>query len=522
MKQLNTGVSPIAAAVRLCLAAAAAGLLGSAMAAPATSRVIVSYKDGGADTLKAAIAAAHGTVKHEISDSNDIAVELPTSELAKLAKHPSMDYIEQDVKRYPMALTSPSTKPYKAGQLVPYGIKMVQADQLPDTYAGNRMVCIIDSGYNLAHEDLSGNHVTGEYDPKGTGWWYNDDNHHGTHVSGTIAGINNTGTGVVGVMPNRKIRLHIVKVFDAAGWAYSSTLAAAARKCGKAGANVISMSLGGPDASRAERRAFEHLESKGVLSVAAAGNDGDSTISYPAGYSSVMMVAAVDENKQWASFSQFNAKVEIAGPGVNVLSTVPMNTGSVAALTVGTGSVSASAMSGSPRGTVSAALADMGIGDAVNTAMAGKVCLIKRGTISFGDKVLNCQTSGGVGAIVFNNVPEGLDGTLGDTVTTIPSVAVSGADGDLLVAKVGQTATIAITPISYEYYSGTSMATPHVAAVAALVWSYFPSCSGDEIRRSLRKSALDLGDPGRDDKYGHGLVQARAAYERIAHKGCGN
>jgi subtilisin family serine protease len=75
---------------------------------------------------------------------------------------------------------------------------------------------------------------------------------------------------------------------------------------------------------------------------------------------------------------------------------------------------------------------------------------------------------------------------------------------------------------NYAYYDGTSMATPHVSAVAALVWSYFPTCTGAQIRSSLDKSALDLGPAGRDVKYGFGLVQAKAAYDRIKSQGCGN
>jgi subtilisin family serine protease len=126
----------------------------------------------------------------------------------------------------------------------------------------------------------------------GTGWWYTDENHHGTHVAGTIAAINNSGVGVVGVNPNKQLKLHIVKVFGAAGWAYSSTLATAANKCGAAGANVISMSLGGGAKSITEQKAFDSLQTKGVLSIAAAGNDGNTVVSYPAGYASVMMVGA--------------------------------------------------------------------------------------------------------------------------------------------------------------------------------------------------------------------------------------
>ena len=144
MTHMNTGVTTIHAAVRLCIAAVAAGVLGSAAAAPATSRVIVAYKDGAAAKVKDAVNAGHGSVKLEITDMNAMAVEMPTAALAGLAHNPNVDYVEADVKRYPLALTSPSAAPYLGGQLVPYGIKMVQADQLPDTYAGNRMVCIID------------------------------------------------------------------------------------------------------------------------------------------------------------------------------------------------------------------------------------------------------------------------------------------------------------------------------------------------------------------------------------------
>jgi len=75
---------------------------------------------------------------------------------------------------------------------------------------------------------------------------------------------------------------------------------------------------------------------------------------------------------------------------------------------------------------------------------------------------------------------------------------------------------------SYELFNGTSMATPHVSAVAALVWSYFPKCSASQIRSTLDKSALDLGAPGRDPYYGYGLVQAKAAYDRIRTMGCNN
>jgi subtilisin family serine protease len=282
------------------------------------------------------------------------------------------------------------------------------------------------------------------------------------------------------------------------------------------------MSLGGPVPKTVEKNTFTQLQAAGILSIAAAGNGANTQTSYPAGYAAVMSVAALDENKAWASFSQRNKDVEIAAPGVSVLSTVPMGSGSDPALTVGSTVYAPGSMDGSPNGSVSAPLADFGLGDAVNTSVAGKVCLIQRGNIAFSDKVLNCQNSGGVGAIVYNNVAGGFAGTLGGVATTIPSVTASDTEGAAMKGQLGQTASIAITATNYAYFDGTSMATPHVSAVAALVWSYFPSCTGEQIRQSLNKSAKDLGTAGRDVKFGFGLVQAKAAHDRIASVGCGN
>ncbi|MBZ2208921.1 S8 family serine peptidase [Massilia soli] len=518
MNQLLIGASTFTAAI---LALGVAGAGAARAAAPETTRVVVAFKPGAAAPVKAAVGAARGQVKRDLPGMNAIAVEIPARALRGLRNNPQIEFIEEDVKRYPLALAAPSNKPYLPGQLVPYGIRMVQADQLPDNYAANRMVCIIDSGYDRAHEDLAGNSASGVYDA-GTGWWHTDENHHGTHVAGTVAAINNSGTGVVGVAPNRQLRLHIVKVFGAEGWAYSSTLAAAANQCGSAGANVISMSLGGARPSQLEIRAFMALASKGVLSVAAAGNDGNRAISYPAGYPSVVMVGALDQNKAWAAFSQFNSKVELSAPGVGVLSTVPMGGGAEASLTVGRSAYAPGTMAGSPFASASAPLADFGLGDAVDAALNGKVCLIARGSVDFATKVANCQRSGGVAAVVYNNVPGGFSGTLGATVTSIPSVSAADTEGAAMMGQLGQLATVAVKPVHYAYYDGTSMATPHVAAVAALVWSYFPSCTAAQLRSSLGKSAQDLGAPGRDERYGHGLVQAKAAYDRINTLGCGN
>ncbi|MDH3276071.1 MAG: S8 family serine peptidase, partial [Gammaproteobacteria bacterium] len=354
-------------------------------------RVVVSYKAGGKGPVMAALSSSKGKVHHELDRLNAVAVTLPAAALNGIGRNPHVEYVEADVLRYPLAQTTP------------YGIPMVQADQVGYTSAGNQKVCIIDSGYELAHEDLPGNIVDGT-DDSGTGNWYTDENGHGTHVAGTIAALNND-TGVIGVAPNGNLQLHIIKVFGANGWAYSSTLANALGKCEDAGATVVSMSLGGSRASRTERRAFDNAFGRGVLSVAAAGNDGNTRHSYPASYDSVISVAAIDSTKTVADFSQQTDQVELAAPGVAVLSSVPTGTGSNVSVVVASTGYEAIGMDGSATGTGTGTLVDCGLGTSTCSGSAGAVCLIQRGDIAFSDKVLACQEGGGVAAIIYNNVP---------------------------------------------------------------------------------------------------------------------
>jgi subtilisin family serine protease len=546
MKTQNHPVSSLRNAALICAIAAAGMLAGPASAAPA-QRFIVAFKAGAADHANAAVIRARGNVKRKISGMNAMSVEMSAAAVDALRADPNITYVEEDVVRFIPELEMPagatgdggtdlspasnpaSGKSYYLGQHVPYGIGMVQADQLPNaaSLAGNRKICIIDSGYDRAHEDLNNNGaVTGEYDA-GTGWWNTDENSHGTHVAGTIAAQNNSGIGVVGVLPSRQLRLHIVKVFGADGWAYSSELADAANKCAAAGANIINMSLSGPAPSTTEQAAFDALAARGILSFAASSNAGTTAPRWPAGYASVVSVGALDSNKQWATFSNYNPKVELSAPGVNVVSTVPMNTATASELKVGATIYYPGAMTFSPRATRTAPLADFGLGTAVNAAVAGKVCLIERGVVSFAIKVANCEASGGVGAVIYNivsptNTGGSFTGTLGAPGSTIPSVTASAAEGAAMKAQLGQLATVTVRGDHYAAFNGTSMATPHVAAVAGLVWSYFPMCSAQNIRNALAATAEDLGTPGRDDKFGYGMIRAKAAYDYLASQGCQN
>ncbi len=454
-------------------------------------------------------------VKAEFPQMNIIAAELSAADINALSNNANVEYVEEDLQRHFMAQTQP------------YGIAMVQADQVNDSVAsaasGGKKICIIDSGLDLPHEDMGSKYgtINGTND-SGTGNWFDNGGPHGTHVAGTIAALNN-GIGVRGVIGSDP-SIHIVKVFNESGWGYSSDLVSAINTCKNNGADVINMSLGGTGSSVTEQNGIQAAYDAGVLLIAAAGNSGSATSttdaeSFPASYDSVMSVAAIDSNKALADFSQKNAQVEIAAPGVDVYSTYPEGLGSVVEVSVAGVAYTSNAMEN--QGTASGTLYNFGTGEAIDTSASGKICLIQRGNISFHDKVKACEDSGGLGAILYNNVAGSFSGTLGTSnVTTIPAVTVSDTDGAAMLANVGSNASINIGAGNYGKMSGTSMASPHVAGVAALVWSHHPSCTNAQIRTVLNTTAQDLGAAGRDVKFGYGLVQAKDAIDYITANGC--
>lgn len=499
-RSLRTSLISSLAAVVLAAGASQA----VAQSSNSDNRYIVSFTPGKSAQAQAAIKQAGGKVVLDLSRHRAMAVELPQRALQALSNNPNVEYVEADAKRYLLA------------QRQPYGISAVQADT-PTIYQptadGGKTVCVIDSGYDLGHPDLPTNIIGGQNPVNtnvGSGTYWSDENGHGTHVAGTIAAVDNA-VGVVGVN-SKGILLKIVKVFGASGWAYSSSLIAAHDECEAGGAVITNMSLGGSFKSRTEERAFS---TSSLLNIAAAGNDGNTRKSYPASYGSVMSVAAVDENNLVASFSQQNDAVDIAAPGVSVLSTVPRGTGSEASVTVAGNRIEVNAMDGSPNGSATGNLVDCGLGESCSAA--GAVCLIERGSISFVEKVEACEDGGGIAAVIYNNEPGPLLGTLGTVVTSIPSVGISDTEGADLLASLGSPAEVVLGPSDYAYFDGTSMATPHVAGVAALVWSQADTfgCSKEDIRTALEVTALDLGDTGRDNAYGHGLVQAKAAIDYL-------
>ncbi len=151
-----------------------------------------------------------------------------------------------------------------------------------------------------------------------------DDNEHGTHVSGTIAGRGNGGPPVLRRQPP-KATLIAVKVLDADGAGRLSDIVKGVDWATKARADVINLSLGGLMGSPALERAVERALAAGVVVVAAAGNSGPSpdTVGLPGGYPGVIAVAASDENDRVAAFSSRGDQIAFIAPGVNIRSTIP-------------------------------------------------------------------------------------------------------------------------------------------------------------------------------------------------------
>lgn len=193
--------------------------------------------------------------------------------------------------------------------------------------SGGTRVGVLDTGIDRAHVDLLSKTKACAMAITALGivteGTCSDDHSHGTHVAGTVAAIANNSVGVAGVAPNAE--LAVFKALNGAGAGfYDDVIAGIHWLHTTGGARVISMSLGGPKDKALDAELAEASKA-GVLLVAAAGNDGDSTANYPAYHPDVVSVAATDRNDRSAWFSNCNSDVEVAAPGVDIWSTTPGN-----------------------------------------------------------------------------------------------------------------------------------------------------------------------------------------------------
>jgi serine protease len=253
-----------------------------------------------------------------------------------LAAHPDILYAEPNWKRF--ANLDSINDPLYSGQWHYNTINVVKAWEAMDSRGNEGItVAVIDTGVLTAHPDLLNNLLDG-YD------FVDDDNDandpgdrlvngqrssfHGTHVAGTIAASAANSEGGVGVAANVKIMP--VRVLGPNGGFTNDVLAGVCfaaqitrtdnsvcentNKASKA-ADIINLSLGGEGFSNIEQAVYDAVIAKGIIVIAAAGNQSTSRPFYPAAYDNVVSVSAINRNLEQASYSNFGSTIDVASPG---------------------------------------------------------------------------------------------------------------------------------------------------------------------------------------------------------------
>jgi subtilisin family serine protease len=201
------------------------------------------------------------------------------------------------------------------------------------------VVAVLDTGIDWNHPDLAANMWTNAdgyhgYNIVDDNWFPMDDNihgyddsgdwvanlytYHGTHVAGIVGAVTNNAVGMAGLA---QVRLMAVKVMNESGEGTDAMVASGIRWAVDHGADLITMSLGVEGTSMTLSNSVTYARSRGVVMVAAAGNDGTSVVSYPAAYPEVIAVGATDDTNRRASFSNYGSNLDLVAPGVMIYST---------------------------------------------------------------------------------------------------------------------------------------------------------------------------------------------------------
>jgi len=505
-------------------------------------RFLIRYRDG--EPVSASrVSALGGRVLRVYRHVPAVAARLTEEERAALALDPEVETLEPDSLRHASELT-PTVQQGSAGEYT-QGLHMVEApwvwdpnrdgELAPEKPRGEGIkVCILDSGLDLEHPELKGVIVGGKdfvdgdslpWDRSGDSWGEG----HGTHVAGIIAAQLGSGgrnvspdmdaSGVAGVAPGA--RLLIARVLNTQGVAWASDIIAGLEWCQQQGAQIASLSLGGANDGRVEREAFQAAASQGMLIIAAAGNSGG-PLDFPAAYPSVLAVGAVDQSIRRAPFSARGTNLSLMAPGVDVLSTFPQKQGTISQVELGDIPYDSHPILLTPAGKHVGRLVDCGEGDSLGSCALsscdGFVAYVSRTyRVPLQEQLTNVMRQGAKAVILGDMPREGelADLSMGRPGTWVPSALVSHETGEAMRRMMGFTAHVTLHLTDYVRASGTSMAAPHAAGVAAILWSARSTLTASQVRGLLESSAKDLGVPGRDRDFGYGLVQASAALEAL-------
>ena len=295
--------------------AAAPGTL-DAPAPWAKGRILVMPRAGLPDADLGKLLGVHGGKARRIGKSDLHIVDLPanaseTAVLNLLAHHPHLRFAELDRA---VAPTLAATDPYTGSQ---WHLVNINAAAAWDVSQGAGVtIAILDSGVLTTHPDLAASIVPG-WNAFDASTAVSDVTGHGTAVAGAAAAITNNALGVAGVAGAAQIMP--IRITDAAGTAYYSTIASGVTWAADHGARVANCSYGYLFSSASVQSAGQYLKSKGGLLVVSAGNNGVNENA--AATSSMITVSATDGANNTASWSSYGDMVAVAAPGVGIWTT---------------------------------------------------------------------------------------------------------------------------------------------------------------------------------------------------------
>ncbi len=270
--------------------------------ADASRAVLIGFENA---PEPAAVTAVGGEVTHVYRLVPAVAATVPEAALDELRGRAGVRYVE------------PDSRAAAVQELLPWGVDRMDSELLHAT--GNLgqgiRVAIVDTGIDYEHRDLKDNY-RGGYDFANDDDDPMDDHGHGSHCAGIVAAAVN-GTGIVGVAP--RADLYGVKVLSEDGNGYYSDIIAGIEWAVEHGAHIASMSFGSHEDSTTLREACGAAYARGLLLVAASGNDGRAVM-VPARYDSVIAVGAVDENDSVPPWSNWGAEIELCAAGTNIVS----------------------------------------------------------------------------------------------------------------------------------------------------------------------------------------------------------
>ena len=304
----------------------------------AAARLVVTYEEGAPEEAgKGAIREVAGEVREEIPllDAEVVALPEVADERPGRTRKAALKRAKKELENEPGVeevnldyLREATYVPDDADFAEQYGL---QRSRFPQAWGSERgddgdgaRIAVVDTGIDADHPDLRGR-IAAQAD------FVNDDRDaeddsvggHGTHVAGIAAAATNNRTGIAGGCPD--CELLIAKVLTAEEHGFDSDIAKGIIWAADNGADVINLSFGGPEPAKVLKKSIKYAHRKGAVVVAAAGNSAEfgNVPDYPAAYHKVIAVGATDASDRHADFSNFGRYVDVAAPGVDVLSTVP-------------------------------------------------------------------------------------------------------------------------------------------------------------------------------------------------------